>query len=110
MHWFEHDGQMTKREIRAVTLSALAMRRGELLWDIGLGAGSVAIEWLLRDPANRAIGFEKNAERAARAARNAKALGVPQLVRFWKAKRLPRWKGWKRRMPFLSAAARVCRA
>ena len=78
--WFEHDGQLTKREIRAVTLSALAMRRGELLWDIGLGAGSVAIEWLLRDPSNRAIGFEKNNERAHRAARNAKSLGVPQLV------------------------------
>jgi precorrin-6Y C5,15-methyltransferase (decarboxylating) len=78
--YFEHDGQLTKREIRAVTLSALAMRRGELLWDIGLGAGSVAIEWLLRDPANRAIGFEKNTERAHRSARNAKTLGVPQLV------------------------------
>ena len=78
--WFDHDGQMTKREVRAVTLSALAMRRGELLWDIGLGSGSVAIEWLLRDPSNRAIGFEKHPERAARAASNAKKLGVPQLV------------------------------
>ena len=78
--WFEHDGQMTKREIRAITLSALALRRGECLWDIGLGAGSIAIEWLLRDPSNRAIGFEKNRERAERAARNAKQLGVPQLV------------------------------
>ena len=78
--WFEHDGQMTKREVRAITLAALAPRRGEVLWDIGLGAGSVAIEWLLRDPTNRAIGFEKNPERAARAARNAKQLGVPQLV------------------------------
>lgn len=78
--WFEHDGQMTKREVRAVTLAALAPRRGELLWDIGLGAGSVAIEWLLADPMNRAIGFEQNAERAARAKRNSKALGVPQLV------------------------------
>ncbi len=78
--WFDHDGQMTKREVRAVTLSALAMHRGELLWDIGLGSGSVAIEWLLRDPSNRAIGFEKHPERAARAAANAKKLGVPQLV------------------------------
>ena len=78
--WFEHDGQMTKREVRAITLAALAPRRGETLWDIGLGAGSIAIEWLLRDPTNRAIGFEKNAQRAARAAGNAKALGVPQLV------------------------------
>ncbi len=76
---FEHDGQLTKREIRAITLSALAPRRGELLWDIGLGAGSVAIEWLLSHPANRAIGFEKNPERAARAGQNAKNLGVPHL-------------------------------
>ena len=47
---FEHDGQITKREIRAVTLSSLAPRRGELLWDIGAGSGSVAIEWMLADP------------------------------------------------------------
>lgn len=77
--FFEHDGQLTKREIRAITLSSLAPRRGELLWDIGLGAGSVAIEWLLRDPSNRAIGFEKNPGRAARAASNAASLGVPDL-------------------------------
>ena len=76
---FEHDGQISKREIRAITLSSLAPRKGELLWDIGLGAGSVAIEWLLCDATNRAIGFEKNPERAARAARNAFALGVPDL-------------------------------
>jgi precorrin-6Y C5,15-methyltransferase (decarboxylating) len=76
---FEHDGQISKREIRAVTLSSLAPRRGELLWDIGLGSGSVAIEWLLADPLNRAIGFEKNSERAERAASNALALGVQQL-------------------------------
>ena len=47
---FEHDGQITKREIRAVTLSSLAPRAGELLWDIGCGSGSIAIEWLLRHP------------------------------------------------------------
>lgn len=78
--WFDHDGQITKREVRAVTLSSLGLRKGELLWDIGLGSGSVAIEWLLCDPANRAVGFEKHPERAARAAANAKKLGVPQLV------------------------------
>ncbi len=77
--WFEHDGQMTKPAIRAVTLAALAPRAGELLWDVGLGSGSVAIEWLLAHPRTRAIGFEKNAERAQRAARNAQALGVPHL-------------------------------
>lgn len=76
---FEHDGQITKREIRAVTLSALAPRRGELLWDIGAGAGSIAIEWLLCDPSLRAIAIEENAARAARIARNAAALGVPHL-------------------------------
>ncbi|WP_245430952.1 precorrin-6y C5,15-methyltransferase (decarboxylating) subunit CbiE [Rhodoplanes roseus] len=76
---FENDGQLTKREIRAVTLSALAPRQGELLWDVGLGAGSVAIEWLLRHPAMKAIGIEERPERAARAARNAAALGTPDL-------------------------------
>jgi precorrin-6B C5,15-methyltransferase / cobalt-precorrin-6B C5,C15-methyltransferase len=75
---FEHDGQITKREIRAVTLSSLAPRAGELLWDIGCGSGSVAIEWLLRHQANRAIGIERDPLRAARAARNAAELGVPR--------------------------------
>jgi precorrin-6B C5,15-methyltransferase / cobalt-precorrin-6B C5,C15-methyltransferase len=74
---FEHDGQLTKREIRAVTLSSLQPRQGELLWDIGLGAGSIAIEWLLRHPSLRAIGVEARHDRADRAARNAAALGVP---------------------------------
>ena len=77
---FEHDGQLTKREVRAVTLSALAPRQGELLWDVGLGAGSIAIEWLLRHPSLKAIGIEDQPERAARAARNAAALGTPDLV------------------------------
>jgi precorrin-6Y C5,15-methyltransferase (decarboxylating) len=76
---FEHDGQLTKREVRAVTVSALAPRQGELLWDVGLGAGSIAIEWLLRHPSLRAIGIEADAIRAARAARNAAALGTPDL-------------------------------
>jgi precorrin-6B C5,15-methyltransferase / cobalt-precorrin-6B C5,C15-methyltransferase len=76
---FEHDGQLTKREIRAVTLSALAPRRGELLWDVGAGAGSVAIEWMLADPSMRAIAIEARPDRAARVRRNAAALGVPGL-------------------------------
>jgi len=76
---FESDGQLTKREIRSVTLSSLAPRQGELLWDVGLGAGSIAIEWLLRHPSMRAIGFEERPERAERAARNAAALGTPDL-------------------------------
>ena len=77
--WFEHDGQITKRDVRAITLSALAPRRGELLWDVGAGSGSVAIEWMLADPANRAIAIESRADRAARVARNALALGAPSL-------------------------------
>ncbi len=76
---FEHDGQITKREIRAVTLSALAPRRGELLWDIGAGAGSVAIEWMLADPSLRAVAVEARPDRAARIRRNALAFGVPGL-------------------------------
>jgi precorrin-6B C5,15-methyltransferase / cobalt-precorrin-6B C5,C15-methyltransferase len=77
--YFEHDGQITKRETRALTLSALAPRRGELLWDIGAGSGSIAIEWMHADPANRAIAIEQRPERAARIGRNALNLGVPGL-------------------------------
>ena len=77
--YFEHDGQITKREIRAIAISALRPAPGELLWDIGLGSGSVAIEWLLSHASARAIGFEKSPERAARAGRNAASLGVPYL-------------------------------
>jgi precorrin-6Y C5,15-methyltransferase (decarboxylating) len=76
---YEHDGQLTKREIRAITLSALAPRRHELLWDIGAGAGSVAIEWMLADPSLAAIAIEARHDRAARIRRNAAALGVPDL-------------------------------
>ena len=76
---FEHDGQLTKREVRAVTLSSLAPRRGELLWDIGAGAGSIAIEWMLADSSLRAIAIELRADRAARIRRNAATFGVPAL-------------------------------
>ena len=76
---FEHDGQITKREIRAVTLSSLAPRRGELLWDIGAGSGSVAVEWMLADPMMRAVAIERRADRAERIRRNAAAFGVPGL-------------------------------
>ena len=77
---FEHDGQITKREIRAMTLSALAPRRGELLWDIGAGSGSIGIEWMLADPSLRAIAIEASGERAARIRRNAGNFGVPGLT------------------------------
>ena len=77
--WFEHDGQITKRDVRAMTLAALAPRRGELLWDIGAGSGSIGIEWMLGDPANCAIAIERDPARAARIARNAASFGVPEL-------------------------------
>jgi precorrin-6Y C5,15-methyltransferase (decarboxylating) len=76
---FEHDGQLTKRDIRALTLSALAPLAGARLWDVGAGAGSIAIEWMLSHPACRAIAIEERPERAARIGRNARALGVPSL-------------------------------
>jgi precorrin-6Y C5,15-methyltransferase (decarboxylating) len=75
--YFENDGQLTKREFRAVTLSSLQPCPGEMLWDVGAGSGSIGIEWLLAHPSTRAIGLERDEARAARAARNAAALGVP---------------------------------
>lgn len=76
---FANDGQITKRPVRALTLSALAPRPGEMLWDIGAGSGSIAIEWLLAHPANRAIAFEADPTRAERIRANARALGVDRL-------------------------------
>lgn len=76
---FEHDGQLTKREIRAVTLAHLAPLPGDLLWDIGAGCGSIAIEWLRAGERGAAIAVEQEPGRAAIIARNAAALGVPQL-------------------------------
>lgn len=77
--WFDHDGQITKRPVRALTLSALAPRPGELLWDIGAGSGSVGIEWLLADRSCRCLAIEADAARAARIAENATRLGVDRL-------------------------------
>ena len=76
---FEHDGQITKREIRAITISSLGPRRGELLWDVGAGSGSIGIEWMLADPSLRAVAVERNEDRVARIRRNAAAFGVPGL-------------------------------
>jgi precorrin-6Y C5,15-methyltransferase (decarboxylating) len=76
---YQDDGQLTKREVRAVTISSLAPAPGELLWDIGGGAGSVAIEWMRAHRSCRAIAVEADNERAARIAGNAEALGVPGL-------------------------------
>lgn len=77
---FAHDGQISKREVRALILSALAPRRGELLWDIGAGSGSVGVEWMLADPSLSAVAVEADAARAARIADNARAFGVPDLT------------------------------
>ncbi len=78
--WFEHDGQITKAAVRAATLAALRPFRGAHLWDIGSGSGSVAIEWMLRDPAMRATAIDRRTDRIARIERNAGALGVPGLA------------------------------
>ncbi len=74
---FLHDGQLTKREVRAATLAALAPQPGEFLWDIGCGNGSIAIEWMRAG--GRAVGIEPNLQRRDRAVRNAITLGVPEL-------------------------------
>lgn len=76
---FVSDGTMTKREVRAVTLAKLMPMRGALLWDIGTGCGSVAVEWMRGARYARAIGIEPRADRRAMAAENALALGVPGL-------------------------------
>ncbi|MBW4472488.1 MAG: precorrin-6y C5,15-methyltransferase (decarboxylating) subunit CbiE [Stenomitos rutilans HA7619-LM2] len=74
---YHHDGQLTKREVRAITLSALAPTPGELLWDVGAGCGSIAIEWMRSHPRCRAIAIEK--ARTQYIADNATALGTPGL-------------------------------
>ena len=76
---FAHDGVMTKREVRAVTLARLMPARGEVLWDIGCGCGSVGVEWMRGAPEALAIGVDPHADRLALAAENARELGVPKL-------------------------------
>ncbi|TCO45735.1 precorrin-6Y C5,15-methyltransferase (decarboxylating) [Kribbella antiqua] len=73
---YESDGQLTKREVRAVTMSRLAPIPGQLLWDVGGGAGSIAIEWSRHHPTCRAIAVERDPDRAKRLDRNAANLGV----------------------------------
>jgi precorrin-6B C5,15-methyltransferase / cobalt-precorrin-6B C5,C15-methyltransferase len=76
---FDHDGQLTKRDLRAAALARLMPRPGELLWDVGAGAGSIAIEWLRTDSRCRAIAIERDGDRVKRIRGNAEALGVPGL-------------------------------
>ncbi len=74
---FEHDGQLTKREVRAITLAALGPVPGQLLWDIGAGCGSIGIEWMRAHPDCRAIAIEPDARRIEMIAANGAALGTP---------------------------------
>lgn len=76
---FSHDGQLTKREVRAITLAALGPAPGARLWDVGAGCGSIAIEWMRAARGASAIAFEQNQDRIKRIAENAVALGVPEL-------------------------------
>ncbi len=77
---FEHDGQITRRPVRAITLSTLAPKPGERLWDIGAGSGSIGIEWLLAHPSTEAVAIEPRRDRAVRVRANADALGADRLV------------------------------
>ncbi|MCV7299118.1 precorrin-6y C5,15-methyltransferase (decarboxylating) subunit CbiE [Mycobacterium barrassiae] len=79
---FSHDGQITKQSMRAVTLAALAPRPGELLWDVGAGSGSIAIEWCRSGPGCRAIAFERNERRRKRIEENVANFGARVTVTF----------------------------
>ena len=76
---YESDGQLTKQEVRSVTLSALSPSPGQLLWDVGAGCGSIGIEWMRRDRRCRAIAIEPNKKRCQMIANNATTLGTPTL-------------------------------
>lgn len=76
---YHHDGQLTKREVRAITLSTLAPLPGELLWDVGAGCGSISIEWMRSHSRCRAIAIEQNSSRLGYIADNAASLGTPNL-------------------------------
>jgi precorrin-6Y C5,15-methyltransferase (decarboxylating) len=76
---YDHDGQLTKRDLRASALARLAPAPGQLLWDVGAGAGSVGIEWMRAHPSCRSIAIEANPARTQRISDNARNLGVPAL-------------------------------
>jgi len=76
---YEHDNTITKQEVRAITMAALAPKPGEVLWDVGAGNGTIAIEWLRVEPSGFAIAFEEKRERSSRIVENAKRLGTPEL-------------------------------
>lgn len=74
---YHHDGQLTKREVRAITLARLVPVPGQLLWDVGAGSGSITVEWLRAHRSCRAVAIERDEVRAGRIRANAAALGVP---------------------------------
>ena len=76
---FAHDGQITKREVRAATIAALLPLSGDVLWDVGAGSGAVAIEWLRAEAHAEAVAIERRPDRVQMIRRNAEALGVPRL-------------------------------
>lgn len=76
---YQHDGQLTKRDVRSITLARLAPQPGELLWDVGAGCGSIGIEWMRAHPSCRALAIEADAGRQAHIQHNRDALGVPGL-------------------------------
>ena len=78
---FLHDGQITKQTVRAVTLAALAPRPGQLLWDVGSGSGSIAVEWCRAETGCRAVAFETSPQRCERITANSRAFGVEVEVR-----------------------------
>ncbi len=106
---FEHDGQLTKRDVRAITLARLAPTPGELLWDVGAGSGSIGIEWMRAHPSCRALAIEADEGRQRLIERNRDTLGVPglQLIR-GKAPR--RWRTWSGRTRCSSVAASPAKA
>lgn len=75
---FVHDGQITKRPVRALALSALAPRPGERLWDIGAGSGSISVEWALSGGTANAV--EAHEDRAANIRNNAAAFGLAHRI------------------------------
>ena len=101
---FEHDGQLTKREVRAATLGALAPLPGETLWDVGAGCGSIAIEWLRLGEGRSAIAVERDPARAALIARNAAVLGVPELRTVLGLRTRGAGEPFRNRTPYLLAA------
>lgn len=106
---FEHDGQLTKRDVRAITLARLAPQPGELLWDVGAGSGSIGIEWMRAHPSCRALAIESDEGRQQLIEHNRDALGVPglQLIRGRAPQAL---EGWNARMRSSSVAASPVKA